>query len=403
MTTTERLRVAVLFGGRSLEHEISVITAYQVMEAFDSTRYEVIPVYIDPKGLWYTGSELRQRKSYLPGTQAKTRLHRVSLVTGSQLELQPIGSRWAFWKKTAHEPIDVIFPCLHGSFGEDGCLQGMFEVLGIPYVGSPPLAASIAMHKQATKTFASSHGIPVLPGMLLQRCQWDPMDPEPILQDILQQLTFPLIIKPCNLGSSIGVSSAQTKEQLLMGLAAAFVLDHEVIVEPLVEKIAEYNVAVLSAGPGQRPRVSAVERPRRQGTVLSFEQKYLRGHGTKKIPRALTGMAELARDLNPKDVREGLLQAVRDYASHTFSALGLRGSPRFDFLYDEGKGALYLNEINPMPGSCAFYLWEGAEPRICFTELLHDLVQEALAEFRERNRSQRSSPLRIFHPEPLTR
>jgi D-alanine-D-alanine ligase len=405
MSSVERLRVAVLFGGKSLEHEISVISAYQVLEAFDSTRYDVVPVYIDPDGFWFTGPELRQRRSYLPGPALKKRLHRVALHTGSQLELQPIKGSWMPWRREQTQPIDIVFPVLHGTFGEDGCLQGMLELLGVPYAGPGPLAAAVSMNKSATKTFAAALGIPVLPGITLHRRDWDASIAEEIVQDVMAKMPFPIITKPCHLGSSIGVAAAETADQLLMNLAAAFVLDHEVECEPLLRNFSEYNVAVLGPSPGssQLPRVSAIERPKRAGAVLSFEQKYMRGPGTKKLNRALSGMADLVRDLDPKDAADGVLQDVALYARRMYSALGLKGSPRFDFLYDLDKSQLYLNEINPLPGSCAFYLWEAAEPRLCFTELLHELVQEALADFHERHRSQRSASWRIFHPEPTNR
>jgi D-alanine-D-alanine ligase len=404
MSHRDRLRVAVLFGGKSLEHEISVVSAYQVMEAFDSARYEIVPIYIDSNGLWYTGDELRSRKSYLPGARMKAQLHRVSLIPGQQLELQPLGSRWTPWKKTQLQPIDVIFPVLHGSFGEDGCLQGMLEVLGCPYVGSGPMASSVAMNKAATKAFAASLGVPTLPGVCLHRRNWDPTAGDAVVESILQRIRLPVIVKPSNLGSSIGVTAAHSAEQLLMNLAAAFVLDHEVLVEPLIEDLAEYNVAVMGPrGNGAAPRCSAIERPRRLGSVLSFEQKYLRGPGTKKVSRSFSGMADLSRDLNPKDSPAELMDQVRAYASTLFEGLGLRGTPRFDFLYDRQTAQIYMNEINPMPGSLSFYLWEAADPRLGFTELLHELVQEALREFSERNRSQRSTASRIFHSEPANR
>ncbi|MFZ4099801.1 MAG: D-alanine--D-alanine ligase family protein [Chlamydiia bacterium] len=394
-----RLRVAVLFGGPSLEHEISVITGFQVMEAFDSERYEVIPVYIDPQGLWYTGDDLKHRSRFYPGAAAKRRLKRVTMVRDGGLSLQVVEKgRWLFWGEAERIPVDVVFPAMHGSVGEDGCLQGHLEMLGAPYVGPSPMAASVSMNKAASKVFARAHGIPVLPGKILYRTGWQAERGDEIVQEVIQSLPLPLIVKPCHLGSSLGVSAAHTPDELLIGLSAAFVLDDEVLLEPLVVDCSELNVAVARL---PELHLSAVERPLCKGALLSFEKKYLSG-GTKKIPHShSSGMASFKRDLNPSDMPPAWLEQVRQNAVTFYEALGLSGVSRMDFLVDHAAGRVYFNEVNPIPGSMSYYLWEAASPPIGFTELLHRLVQEAMMRHRERSRSQRAVQWRVFQPEPV--
>ena len=171
MTDEKKTRVAVLMGGRSTEHEISVITGLQVLDAFDSTRFETIPVYIDPEGDWYVGEELRHRENYLLTPETKAKLCSVKLTSDLQNELVEITQPGGFFsrKKARHFPVDVFFPAFHGTFGEDGCIQGFFEFIGAPYVGCDPRTASMGMNKHTAKQFLSSLGIPVLSGILLDR------------------------------------------------------------------------------------------------------------------------------------------------------------------------------------------------------------------------------------------
>lgn len=393
----QRTRVAVLFGGRSLEHEISVISAYQVLEALDYELFDAVPVYIDPEGLWYTGAALSQRRSWLPGPELKKRLQRVTLVPGQSLELRTSeNSGWLFKKQAPATVVDVVFPICHGSYGEDGCLQGLLEMLGVPYVGPNHSCAAICMHKHYTKLFAASLGIPVLPGKLLRRSEYSFEDAEVILQRIVEELPLPLICKPCHLGSSIGISSAHTMAELLVAVAAAFVLDHEVVLEPLLSGVEDLNMAALSQ---PRVRLSAIERVPSDGGVLSFERKYLHGDRPKKM-RGYGGMSDCPRDIDPA-LPEPVVEQMHHAALTMLKNLEFGGTVRFDFLYQPKLQKLYFSETNPIPGSMAYYLWEAARPRLGFTQMLTDLIFAALHRSRQRAESQYLAPWKIFQPEPL--
>lgn len=398
MAQGQKIRVAVLFGGRSTEHEISIITALQVLDAFDSSQYETIPVYIDTDGRWYTGEFLRRRDFYFPSEEDKEDLMRVHLVSDVQstlIESNP--TRGLFSRK---EPtrisVDAFFPAFHGSHGEDGCIQGMFEFIDAAYVGCGPRASAIAMNKHTSKQVLSTQGIPVLPDILLDKTDWNPNEAHIVARQIQEIIPLPVIVKPCNLGSSIAVSAATDEQQLMISLAGAFSFDNQVIVEPLLTDMYELNISVLYDG--STPRTSVIERPKReQESVLSFEQKYMKGN--KKIASstpASQGMASLKRDLDPADVPEEIKNQVRDYASRAFKAMDCRGVVRFDFMVDKKENKAYFNEINPLPGSFSYYLWEASTPRVSFTELLSTLVTQALEEHKYKKTIRRAIEPKIF-------
>ncbi|HOJ58774.1 MAG TPA: D-alanine--D-alanine ligase family protein [bacterium] len=395
MNESSKTRVAVLFGGRSTEHEISIITGLQVLDAFDSTQFETLPVYVDPEGFWYTGPELRKRENYIHFETMKEHLCRVRLTSDLVTELIEVDAKPRGWfRKPAPRrfPVDVFFPAFHGTFGEDGCIQGFLEFIGAAYTGCGPRAAAIGMNKHTAKQTLSAQGIPVLPGVLLDRRDWDAEKAHETTQEILRNFSLPLMVKPCNLGSSIGISSARTEEQLMVSIAGAFVFDYQVIVEPLLEEMYELNISVLENNP---PRVSAIERPKSEEKLLTFEQKYLKGN--KKISASDSGgMASMQRDLNPSDVPEEIQAQVRAYAQKAFSGLDCRGLVRFDFLVDKTGNKVYFNEVNTLPGSFSYYLWEKADPPVPFTPLLTELVRLGQKRWQENRQIRRQIERRIL-------
>ncbi len=393
-----KLRVAVLFGGQSIEHEISILTAMQVMDALDSTKYDVIPVYVDPENVWFTGESLRRRETYWLTEDKKAELTRVALACDNPFELVEAKPQkgWFGYKEAKRVPVDLFFPAFHGTFGEDGCIQGMLEWVNVPYTGSGPLAAALGMNKYRCKRFLKAVGLPVLPGILLDRQDWDAEKADTTAKDVLSALDLPLMVKPCNLGSSLGASVARTEDELMISIAGAFGFDYQVLVEPLLENMYELNVSVLEDSP---PLTSAIEKPANDESVLTFEQKYLKGSNKGKTNLS-EGMASMKRDLNPKDVPEGILTTVRDQAVSAFNAIGCRGLVRFDFMVaadeDSGEDIVYFNEVNILPGSFSYYLWEAANPSIPFTELLNKLIDAALDEHKYKRKIQRKIQPRIF-------
>ncbi|MDP8245755.1 MAG: D-alanine--D-alanine ligase [Candidatus Hinthialibacter antarcticus] len=390
----DKTRVAVLFGGRSTEHEISVISALQAMDAFDSTRFDLLPIYVDLEGKWFTGEVLCKRENFPLSSDAMKQCVPVFLNADSNWQITAQAKAGGWFKKDEPQrfPVDVFFPAFHGTYGEDGCIQGLFEWIGAPYVGSGPCASSIGMNKHLAKKLVSQSDVPVLSDLLIHQSEWDPNQAHILAQSIAEQIPSPWMVKPCNLGSSIAISSAHTQEELMVSLAGAFAFDDQVMVEPLIEDMYELNIAVLF---GEPPKTSAVERPRREDTLLTFEDKYMKGN--KKISDSQSeGMASLQRDLNPADVPEAMLESARNHAVSAYSTMGCRGVVRFDFIVNNQESEIYFNEANLIPGSFSYYLWEKAEPRISFTELLSILVDQALAEHKAKRRLRRQVEMRVL-------
>lgn len=381
MTMKRKTRVAVLFGGRSVEHEISVITGLQLIQAIDPDAYEVTPVYIAPSGAWYTGDELLNRDFYrgVPGNL--NQLVQVTLLPTPGInglvpvELGLLGCARGGLRASVI-PIDVFLPTFHGQYGEDGCVQGLFELADVPYTGSNVVASAITMNKYTCKMFLRAHGIPVLPARIIQR--------EEARTDILKVTkeivngegftSFPLFVKPCNLGSSIGISRVAELGELAPALAKVFRYDTAAIVEPCVTNLMEINVSIREHN---GVHASVVEIPVSQSGVLSYEEKYLRDGGKKSGPSS--GMASLTRVIDPQDLDPSIKESAISFGTQAFSLLGCSGVARLDFIVDLATGSLYFNELNALPGSCSFYLWVRSDPRVLYTDLISDTIETALA------------------------
>ncbi len=366
--------IAVVFGGRSSEHEISIITALQAISALDTLRYRVVPIYIDFTGKWFTGDVLLNKDFYkgLPGNLSKATP--VALLPDPNVKgIVPISSKGTLSLKDAL-PIDVYFLTFHGQYGEDGCVQGALEMADAAYTGCGVMASAAAMNKYLCKLFLQGHGIPVLPSVIIRR--HEPIhDLRAVQQKIMSHAgleRFPLFVKPCHLGSSIGISIAHDIPSLNAALANVFRYDDEAIIEPCVTKILEINVAVLDGNP---PIASVVEIPISSGQALTYEDKYMRGGS--KTSDASQGMAGLTRIIDPKDLSPDIKKQVIDDSLKSFSLLGCSGTGRFDFIYDMDQKKLYFNELNPIPGSLAFYLWEKSHPSLLYTEVLDRLISQA--------------------------
>ena len=387
-----RKNVAVLFGGRSVEHEISVITGIEVLNAIDVSRYNPIPVYVDIRGRWFTGQELLDKSMYRNLPQALDALKEVTLLprpgTGG-LTVLPGKSKGAFGlfagSKEEVLPIDVFMPIFHGQYGEDGCIQGLFELADVVYTGCNVLASAVAMNKYICKAVVLQHGVPVLPSIVIHKNDAQ-RDLSAVRKKILNTAglsQFPLFLKPVNLGSSIGVGKAADEASLTAALAKVFEFDTECIVEPCITNMMEINVSVLENG--SDAAASVVEVPVASKETLTYEDKYMRGgKGSKGSkgkgggPQRVQGMAGLTRVIDPEDLDLTLKQKVREYALSVYRTLGCAGSGRFDFILNLDDGQVYFNELNPLPGSMAHYLWAKSSPSVLYTELLQRLIEGAI-------------------------
>ena len=369
----KKKNLAVLFGGRSVEHEISVITAIQLMNVIDVTQYDIIPVYIAQTGRWYVGDNLFDKNFYrrLPG----------SLSEATEVALLPIaGSKGLNYLNARPNdvlPIDIYFLAFHGTFGEDGCIQGMLEMADATYTGCGVLPAALGMNKYQCKMMLKAAGIPVLPAALIDR-----RDAQKSLASVRAQIfatpgleQLPLFVKPCNLGSSIGIGVAKDELTLNACLVNTFRYDSHAIVEPCVKEILEINVSVLE---DDEITASVIEMPVSLSGVLTFEEKYLRDDGGKKTGgNESQGMASLSRIIDPPDLDPAMKQAALDYAKQAFKVLGCSGVSRIDFIIDASSNQLYFNEINTLPGSLSFYLWVKSNPPLVYTELLNRIIRQA--------------------------
>lgn len=375
-------RVAVFFGGRSPEHDVSIVTGLQALAAFDTERYSAFPVYVTVDGDWLTGDALRDTRNYLPKGSTLSSLQSVMLDvrTKGDRPAQLIPSRSGLFSSPKPIEFDVAYLAFHGHSGENGGMQGLFEVAGVPYTGVRLMACSIFMNKLATKRMLAGTSVSVLPSVVLSRPQSGLLLSE---QDILSQLgdlKFPLIVKPMNLGSSIGAARAENVKEVRAALPAIFKLDIEAILEPFVDNLVEYNVAVRRVD--GRIVTSAIECPKRVDALLDFKTKYLSngtgGPGNKVLGSRNQGLLALTRELNPSLPAE-IENNIRTWAEICFDRTNATGAPRIDFLANKLTGQIWLNEVNPCPGSFGYFLWEAAETPVLFTELTSFLIEEALA------------------------
>ena len=363
VTARKRVTVAVLFGGASQEHDVSVVSAQQLMDAADARRIEVVPVYMDFENRLFTGPTLRDVSTFRP---RPPRLLEVTFGWGAEgPEMRGAGGA---------RGIDCVLPVFHGPFGEDGRVQAAFELIGIPVTGFSATASALAMRKDATKALVKSAGVNVLEHATVNRAEI--AHPEAIYDDAEARLGYPMIVKPANLGSSIGVGMAPDRETLRALVEAVLRQDTLALIEPRVPNLAEFNIAMRWHD--GRVKFSAIERPKSGAELLDFKEKYLSADAPAKgqfLPSE--GMLSLTREINP-DLPADLLGRIHDHARRAFLILGHRGAPRIDFMHDTVSGELWFNEINPIPGSYGFFLWEAAEEPLLYPELIDHLVDEAL-------------------------
>lgn len=368
-----RMRVGVIFGGASVEHDVSVLTALQAMEAL-AIRHTAVPIYISRANRWLSGDALRDLRIYQSGSEPDAPEISRDL-SGGILRNEREGSGSGLFSRRRRDSarIDVVLPATHGTYGEDGSLQGLLELSGVPYAGSSVAASAVAMNKALTKAVFSRHRIPTPESIELLREEWE-KDRDGVIETRISSARLPLYVKPVSLGSSIGVSRCAELEQVVEALDLAFELDRAALVEPSVEGAIEVNCAVVGA-PGEKLRTSVTEQPVTQSQLLSFDDKYLRGakdEGMKGAERII-----------PAPISEEQTERVNELAKQSFAVLGCAGVARVDFLID-AQGTVLVNEVNTIPGSFSFYLWEPAG--VPFPELLDELLGIAISE-HEKSRS----------------
>ena len=373
-----KIQVAVLFGGRSVEHEISVISALQAMESLNTETYDILPIYMTKDNEFYTGGVLQDIRRYRDVPALLKEATRVTLAREEGRVVVKRVPAKRFGNSVIAMP-DVAFPIVHGTNVEDGALQGFLRTLGIPFVGCDVLASAVGMDKYVMKLLWQAMGVPVLPALRFSAAEYG--QPEEIVRQAEEQIGYPMIVKPVNLGSSVGISKASDRDGLYAALDTAFTFADTVLLERAVTNLREINCAVLGDEDGAE--VSVLEEPVSTDEILSYTDKYMDGNGSKgsKTGGKSAGMASLKRKI-PADLPTERTEEIRSLAVRAFTALGCSGVARIDFMIDGDADKVYLNEINTIPGSLAFYLWEATG--LSYPALLDRLI--ALA--RKRTRKQ---------------
>ena len=368
--------IGVIYGSRTCEHDVSIISALQAAQALDTKNYNITYIYIGREGTWYTGEALADVKFYEHFDAAK--LTRV-LPAGEngKLVLYHLPEKKKLFGGAAAERVavlDVVMPVLHGLNGEDGTLQGMLELFDVPYTSAGVMGSAVGMDKITMKLLFKGCGFPVIEGVWFDRGRWS-RERDGVMDECEDKLGFPLIVKPANLGSSIGINIAHDRNQLEDAIETAAAYDHRILVEKAVSPLREVNCSVL--GYGDHVETSELEMPVTKEEFLTFRGKYMcnaKGAG---------GMASQVR-LIPAPISEQAAQTVRDLAVRAFRAMDLKGVVRIDFILDENEN-VFINEANTIPGSLAFYLWE---PKgVSFSALLDGMVECAFSAWADRKAS----------------
>ena len=361
----EPLKVGVVFGGRSVEHEVSVVTAHQVMAQLRA-RHEVVPIYVTREGHWLTGGGLDDLQVYAErrwdGVGEPGFIPPIAGYGGLMLA----GGRLRGPRKV---PLDVVVPAIHGTFGEDGTLQGLLELAGLPYTGSGVVASAVGMDKIAMKAAFEAAGLPVVPHVLVEAERLERDEPG-VLREVIETLGLPAFVKPAQVGSSVGIGRARDQGELAAALQVARRYDRRILVETSMQGCMEVNCSVLG-GLGET-RASVCERPVPWEEFLTFSDKYLRGDKGVKAPE---GMAGAQREI-PARISEALTGRIQENAQRAFRAVDAAGVARIDSFVEPDTERTWVMEINTTPGSFAFYLWEASG--VSFEDLLDELIETAL-------------------------
>lgn len=388
--------IVIIFGGKSTEHDISILSYLQAVENIDKQKYQIFPVYISKKGEWFYSKKLEKIESFKNKKYEKFK--KVSILPNSD---------YIFIKKCGHfKPfvkIDCVIPIMHGINGEDGTLQGLLELSSVPFTSCSVFASSVGISKYAQKVFFKSLNLPVIDFFKIEKTDFELKQ-----NDLIKTIKFPVVVKPDKLGSSIGISFCKNKTQLKKALELAFKFDNVVVVEKAIKNLKEVNISVL--GNGADCKVSLTEQPLTTSSILTFEDKYL---GKKKGKTNITnqnnfkqienekhksnqsqnvisenaqkfgtksvGMQNIDR-IMPANISDKMLKEVEDYAKTIFRELSCKGVVRIDFIVDKNK--VFVNEINTIPGSLSYYLWKEKT----FGKLLDELIEIATKNWQEKNK-----------------
>lgn len=367
-----KIKLGVIFGGETTEHEVSIISAVQAMASLNNEKYEIYPIYMGKDKTWYTGKMLMDIEIYKDMPNLKRYATKVGLIRRNGI----VYIQRMNLLKTLVTDLDIVFPIVHGNNVEDGSIQGFLQTLGIPFVGSSILGSAIGQDKVIIKQLLESENIPVTPYVWFYEEEYL-MDKDLYLKKI-KKLGYPVIVKPANLGSSIGIAIANSDDNIEKALSEAMQYDCKILVEKVVPNLTELNCSVL--GDYTHSETSAIEEVMGKDEYLSYKDKYL---GGKKGNKTSKGMLSTDRVI-PAKIDEKVEDRVRELAMKTFYTLNLSGVARIDFLYDKKNNHLFVNEPNTIPGSLSFYLWEPVGKK--YEELLDNMINIAIKNYKRKTK-----------------
>lgn len=376
-----KIKLGIFFGGKSVEHEIAIITANQAYASIDKEKYEIVPIYISKKGLLYTGENLFDLNRYKNLDKLIAECTQVTIVNDGE-KINVVRYPMKKFGENIIGTIDVAFPIMHGTNGEDGTIQGFLELLGVPYIGPDIVASSIGMDKIMMKKVLKASNIPVVDFVSFYSMEYIKKEEEK-LQEIEETLNYPVIVKPGNLGSSVGIKKARNKEELISAIENAMQFSDRILVEKAITDLKEINCSVMGDQVNCTP--SACEEPISTDEILSYTDKYVGGN--KKAGVATTGQKAMAaaKKKLPAELSQEQRNEIENLAMETFKTLGASGVARIDFLIDKQTQTVYVNEINTIPGALSYYLWEAAGKS--FKQEIDELVDLALKRQRQKEKN----------------
>ncbi len=380
------IKLGIFFGGKSVEHEISVITMSQAISSIGESKYEIVPIYISKQGVMYTGDDLLDLYQYKDLDVLLKRSYKVAVVNnGKKVEVIRIPA--PIIGKRVLNTIDVAFPIIHGTNGEDGTIAAFINLLGIPCVGPDILSSSIGMDKIAMKKVMKESGLPVVDYVSFYGMEYS-KDEEKYVNEIEEKLGYPTIVKPANLGSSVGIKKAKNKQELIEAIDFAMEFSDRILVEKAVQNLKEINCSVI--GDIAETEASVCEEPCFEDDILSYTDKYMAGGKTSS--KGVKGMAAksggkgmaVSNKKLPADISNEKADEIQKLAKETFKVLGCSGVSRVDFLIDMDTDTTYVNEINTIPGALSYYLWEATGKT--FTEELDQIIDIAIRKHAEKEK-----------------
>ena len=368
-----KIKLGVIFGGETVEHEVSIITAVQAMEHINQDKYEIVPIYISKDRIWYTGKMLMDIDVYRDFNELKKYAKQVVLTKGKDgFYLQ---NTKGLFRRNITE-IDIAFPIVHGNNAEDGTLQGYLDSVGIPYVGSRVLGSALGQDKVVMKQIFKDMKLPIVEYTWFFDSEYAD-DCDKIFNNV-KKLGYPVIVKPATLGSSVGITYVKEESELASAIEEAMKYDVKIVVEKAVQNLVEVNCSVL--GNYAHQETSVIEEVTSDEEFLTFADKYI-GGSKGKLKGSTKGMASASRII-PARISESLEKDIKETSKLVFKALNLGGVCRIDYLIDKKTNKYYINEPNTIPGSLAFYLWEPTGKK--YSELLDEMITISIKEYKNR-------------------